>query len=116
MRTISFHRLCYYLLIANYLLIIKQIVIEEGEFRWREGEEPSLRDINLRIARGSLVAVVGSVGAGKSSLVNALLANVRKTKGSVTVSGTVAYCSQQAWMQNASVRNFCFFYSVFFIC
>lgn len=80
-------------------------MIQDGEFRWLDGEEPTLKDINLRIPRGSLVAVVGSVGAGKSSLINALLANVRKTRGSVTVSGSVAYCSQQAWMQNATLRE-----------
>ena len=41
--------------------------------------------LNLDIAEGSLVAVVGSVGTGKSSLLQAILGEMEKTSGSVTV-------------------------------
>lgn len=44
-----------------------------------------LRDVDLRVEPGQLVAVVGSVGAGKSSLVSALLGEMTKNAGRVTV-------------------------------
>ena len=41
--------------------------------------------INVEVARGELVAVVGQVGAGKSSLGSALIGEMLKIKGSVTL-------------------------------
>ncbi len=56
---------------------------------------------------GSLVAVVGSVGSGKSSLLQALLGEMERASGEVAVAaGTaVAYVPQQAWIQNMTVRE-----------
>ncbi|RKP09032.1 putative ATP-binding cassette transporter protein YOR1 [Thamnocephalis sphaerospora] len=65
----------------------------------------SLRNINLQIPRGSLVAVVGSVGSGKSSLLNALVGEMKCLEGSVVFGGSVGYCPQTAWIQNATVRD-----------
>ncbi|KAG0344501.1 hypothetical protein BG004_004438 [Podila humilis] len=66
---------------------------------------PVLRDVNLACARGSLTAVVGRVGQGKSSLLSAIIGEMYKVKGSVRVSGQVAYVPQHAWILNASVRD-----------
>ncbi|KAL2917874.1 hypothetical protein HK105_202747 [Polyrhizophydium stewartii] len=65
----------------------------------------TLRNINLAIPRGKLVAVVGSVGSGKSSLLNALVGEMKRVKGSVTFSSRIGYAPQQAWIQNASVKD-----------
>ncbi|KAI9351383.1 P-loop containing nucleoside triphosphate hydrolase protein [Obelidium mucronatum] len=54
------------------------------------GESPAkihLRNINLDISRGSLVAIVGSVGSGKSSLLNAIIGEMKKLNGEVIFSG-----------------------------
>ncbi|KAK7503044.1 hypothetical protein BaRGS_00005670, partial [Batillaria attramentaria] len=61
--------------------------------------------INVRVERGSLVAVVGQVGAGKSSLLSAMLGEMEAVSGTVNISGSVAYVPQQAWIQNDSLRN-----------
>uniref|UniRef100_A0A665TXJ3 ABC-type glutathione-S-conjugate transporter n=1 Tax=Echeneis naucrates TaxID=173247 RepID=A0A665TXJ3_ECHNA len=61
--------------------------------------------INVRVPRGSLVAVVGHVGSGKSSLLSAMLGETEKRSGQVTVKGSVAYVPQQAWIQNATVQD-----------
>uniref|UniRef100_A0A4W3IKN0 Multidrug resistance-associated protein 1 n=1 Tax=Callorhinchus milii TaxID=7868 RepID=A0A4W3IKN0_CALMI len=61
--------------------------------------------INLAILEGSLVAVVGHVGCGKSSLISALLGEMEKQEGYVAVKGTVAYVSQQAWIQNTTLKD-----------
>uniref|UniRef100_A0A8C2FDW7 ATP-binding cassette, sub-family C (CFTR/MRP), member 6a n=1 Tax=Cyprinus carpio TaxID=7962 RepID=A0A8C2FDW7_CYPCA len=57
------------------------------------------------LLRGSLVAVVGHVGSGKSSLLSAMLGEMEKKSGHVTVSGSVAYVPQQAWIQNATLKD-----------
>uniref|UniRef100_A0A7M4EQA8 ABC-type glutathione-S-conjugate transporter n=1 Tax=Crocodylus porosus TaxID=8502 RepID=A0A7M4EQA8_CROPO len=61
--------------------------------------------INLSVLEGNLLAVVGQVGAGKSSLLATLLGELQKLEGHVSVKGTVAYVPQQAWIQNASVED-----------
>ncbi|KAL7279088.1 hypothetical protein ACG7TL_006926 [Trametes sanguinea] len=64
-----------------------------------------VKDINMSIARGTLVAVVGAVGSGKSSLLQGLIGEMRIVKGHVSFGGRVAYCSQTAWIQNATLRE-----------
>uniref|UniRef100_A0A8C0EZ03 Multidrug resistance-associated protein 1 n=1 Tax=Bubo bubo TaxID=30461 RepID=A0A8C0EZ03_BUBBB len=61
--------------------------------------------INFTVPEGSLVAVVGQVGCGKSSLLSALLGEMDKKEGYVVVKGSVAYVPQQAWVQNATLED-----------
>lgn len=61
------------------------MIIENGTFSWTKEEEPSLTDLNFRVKEGSLVAVVGQVGSGKSSLLAALLGEMVKWSGRVNV-------------------------------
>uniref|UniRef100_A0A8B9NGU6 Uncharacterized protein n=1 Tax=Accipiter nisus TaxID=211598 RepID=A0A8B9NGU6_9AVES len=68
--------------------------------------EPScLCSVTLDIAPGSLVAVVGAVGSGKSSLVSAMLGEMENIKGHVNIQGSLAYVPQQAWIQNATLKD-----------
>jgi ABC-type multidrug transport system fused ATPase/permease subunit len=53
----------------------------------------------------NLNKVIGKVGSGKSSLISALLGEMHKFKGIVNVNGSVAYVPQQAWIQNATLKN-----------
>ena len=95
----------------------------------------SLPSINLKVKPGQLVAIVGQVGAGKSSLLSALLGEMERVQGNVSVrvrgmegrrkkrgpiysldshmctiafphlQGKVAYAPQQAWIQNNTVKG-----------
>ncbi|KAF8199630.1 ATP-binding cassette transporter YOR1 [Pholiota molesta] len=68
-----------------------------------------ITDVTMHVPRGQLVAIVGSVGSGKTSLLQGLIGEMRKTAGSVTFGGSVGYCPQSAWIQNATIReNICF--------
>ena len=58
-----------------------------------------VQDIDLYVPRGQLVAIVGVVGSGKTSLLQGIIGEMRRTEGSVTFGGSVAYCSQSAWIQ-----------------
>uniref|UniRef100_A0A7N6ALG0 ABC-type glutathione-S-conjugate transporter n=1 Tax=Anabas testudineus TaxID=64144 RepID=A0A7N6ALG0_ANATE len=84
---------------------LEDVVIENGTFGWSAEGPPCLKRINVRVPRGSLVAVVGHVGSGKSSLLSAMLGETEKRSGCVTVKGSVAYVPQQAWIQNATVQD-----------
>ncbi|KAI5990317.1 ABC protein [Pisolithus orientalis] len=64
-----------------------------------------VQGVNLAIPRGCLTAIVGPVGSGKSSLLQGIIGEVRKVCGDVSVGGRVAYCSQTAWIQNATLRE-----------
>ncbi|KAM6249916.1 ATP-binding cassette sub-family C member 6 [Porphyrio hochstetteri] len=80
------------------------ITVRNGSFCWSR-EAVCLQRIDLTVPHGSLLAVVGQVGAGKSSLLAALLGELEQTHGSVAVTGTAAYVPQEAWIQNASVEE-----------
>ncbi|KAF9423916.1 Canalicular multispecific organic anion transporter 2 [Podila epigama] len=66
---------------------------------------PTLTNIDLTIARGNLTAVVGRVGQGKTSLLNAIIGDMYKRQGSVKVYGRMAYVAQQAWIINATLKE-----------
>uniref|UniRef100_A0A8C7QWX9 ABC-type glutathione-S-conjugate transporter n=1 Tax=Oncorhynchus mykiss TaxID=8022 RepID=A0A8C7QWX9_ONCMY len=81
------------------------VLIDNGTFSWTKEGPPCLKRINVRVPQGSLVAVVGHVGSGKSSLLSAMLGETEKRSGSVSIKGSVAYVPQQAWIQNATVQD-----------
>ncbi|XP_078487497.1 multidrug resistance-associated protein 1-like isoform X1 [Ciona intestinalis] len=82
------------------------IQVDQGSFKWDgDEEEDVLHNISMSVPDGSLVAVVGQVGCGKSSLMSALLGDMEKVDGSVSVKGSVAYVPQQPWIQNLTVRD-----------
>ncbi|KAH9490363.1 Canalicular multispecific organic anion transporter 2 [Bulinus truncatus] len=83
------------------------IKIENGTFTWDNiMPEPTLKNINIKLHPGKLVAVVGTVGCGKSSLLSAILGEMNKIKGQVTVKyNNMAYVPQEAWIQNATLRD-----------
>ena len=64
-----------------------------------------LKNINFKAKKGQLVGIIGQVGAGKSSLLNALLGELDKIGGNVKAKGSVAFISQQAVLRNATVRD-----------
>ncbi|KAK2533376.1 Abcc1 [Columba guinea] len=81
------------------------IVVKNATFSWSKTDPPLLNSINFTVPEGSLVAVVGQVGCGKSSLLSALLGEMDKKEGYVAVKGSVAYVPQQAWVQNATLED-----------
>ncbi|XP_053165769.1 ATP-binding cassette sub-family C member 2 isoform X2 [Hemicordylus capensis] len=77
----------------------------DASFAWERDSDATIRDINLKIPHGHLVAVVGPVGSGKSSLVSAMLGEMENVKGHINIQGSVAYVPQQAWIQNATLKD-----------
>lgn len=97
------------------IFIAYPLSIENGSFSWgntiREGDtdgtmlEITLKDINMVVPKSSLCAIVGPVGSGKSSVIQAFLGEMEKISGTVNTVGTIAYVPQQAWIQNATLRE-----------
>ena len=81
------------------------IVAANASFTWDKDEKPVLQDVSCRVDEGSLTAIVGAVGSGKSSLLSALLGDMKRTKGIVNVFGKIAYVPQQAWIQNSTLQG-----------
>jgi ABC-type multidrug transport system fused ATPase/permease subunit len=85
------------------------VLVREADFMWSPLEteamsSPTLTGIDLRVESGATLAVCGTVGSGKSSLLAALLGQIPST-GTVMVAGRVAYVPQIAWIQNASLKD-----------
>uniref|UniRef100_A0AAY4DHX2 ATP-binding cassette sub-family C member 10 n=1 Tax=Denticeps clupeoides TaxID=299321 RepID=A0AAY4DHX2_9TELE len=68
----------------------------------------SLHSLNLTITKGSLVAIVGKVGCGKSSLLAAISGELERTGGSLYVQGRAGgfgLAAQEPWLQHGTVRD-----------
>ncbi|KAL6250098.1 ATP-binding cassette glutathione S-conjugate transporter ycf1 [Rhinocladiella similis] len=82
------------------------VSITDASFTWNKNEDRTvLRNINFNANKGELTCVVGRVGAGKSSLLQALLGDLWRLSGDTVVRGRIAYASQSAWIMNASVKD-----------
>ncbi|XP_053133014.1 multidrug resistance-associated protein 1-like [Hemicordylus capensis] len=81
------------------------IVVQNATFSWSRSDPPSLNNVSFAVPECRLVAVVGQVGCGKSSLLSALLGEMEKREGYVSLKGSVAYVPQQAWIQNATLKE-----------
>ncbi|XP_060872943.1 probable multidrug resistance-associated protein lethal(2)03659 isoform X2 [Metopolophium dirhodum] len=65
----------------------------------------TLENINITTTPNQLVAIIGPVGAGKSSLIQAILQELPLMKGSISVRGVVSYASQEPWLFSGSVKQ-----------
>ncbi|XP_058743549.1 ABC transporter C family member 8-like [Vicia villosa] len=82
------------------------VEIQDGNFIWdHESMSPTLTHVNLEIRCGQKIAVCGPVGAGKSSLLYAILGQIPKISGTVNVGGKLAYVSQSSWIQSGTVQD-----------
>ncbi|XP_070222853.1 ATP-binding cassette sub-family C member 4-like isoform X3 [Bos mutus] len=73
---------------------------------WEKASEtPTLQGLSFSVRPGELLAVVGPVGAGKSSLLHALLGELPPCQGKISVHGRIAYVSQQPWVFPGTVRS-----------
>ncbi|XP_030383704.1 multidrug resistance-associated protein 1 isoform X7 [Scaptodrosophila lebanonensis] len=80
------------------------MTIENGQFSWGD-DDVTLKNINIEVRKNNLVAIVGTVGSGKSSVIQAFLGEMEKISGTVNTVGKLAYVPQQAWIQNATLRD-----------
>ncbi|KAF2970803.1 hypothetical protein GQX73_g2838 [Xylaria multiplex] len=83
----------------------KSGTLESNASSDNEREPFKLQDVNFKAGRNELIAVIGTVGSGKSSLLAALAGHMRKTDGDAIFGASRAFCPQYAWIQNTSLQN-----------
>ena len=80
------------------------IEVIDGNFCWDlSSSSATLKDINLKVQQGMRVAVCGTVGSGKSSLLSCILGEVPKISGTVKLCGTKTYVAQSPWIQSGKI-------------
>ena len=69
---------------SGYVIhFLDPVSIDNGTFSWETNSGDVLKNINFKVGKGSLVAIVGAVGSGKSSLLSAVLGEMEKRTGNV---------------------------------
>jgi ATP-binding cassette subfamily C (CFTR/MRP) protein 1 len=82
------------------------LIADNASFKWDDTTSvPVLSGVNFKASGGELAAVVGSVGAGKSTLISCLLGELTKLNGRVELRGRVALCTQQPWLITATLKE-----------
>lgn len=82
------------------------VIVNNIKARWdTKNPEYTLQDVNLRVQPGTLVAIIGPVGSGKSSLIQAILRELPVETGSIDINGSVSYASQEPWLFTGTVRT-----------
>ncbi|KAI6235875.1 hypothetical protein M3Y95_00097800 [Aphelenchoides besseyi] len=82
------------------------IEMENASFSWNPNSYlPTLNSISLQIKRGSFIGVIGQIGTGKTSFLEAILGEMEKVHGLCILSGSIAYCPQRYWTQNLTLRD-----------
>ncbi|KAJ7760397.1 P-loop containing nucleoside triphosphate hydrolase protein [Mycena metata] len=80
--------------------------ITDADFRWdSRAVVPTLENINLTIRKGELTGIMGRVGAGKTSLLSAIIGDMSRSEGKLTLFGSIAYAPQNPWIMSATVRE-----------
>jgi ATP-binding cassette, subfamily C (CFTR/MRP), member 1 len=98
----------------------EDLTVRGSGFAWVKSGVPVLRDVDVRIPHGTITAVVGPVGSGKSSFLNTLLREMipvsaqDKSRVVKPMAGPLeqeddrqpmAYCAQQAWLESGTIRQ-----------
>uniref|UniRef100_A0A8C1FAU8 ATP binding cassette subfamily C member 4 (PEL blood group) n=1 Tax=Cyprinus carpio carpio TaxID=630221 RepID=A0A8C1FAU8_CYPCA len=68
-------------------------------------DAPTLQNVSFTVKPGQLLAVIGPVGAGKSSLLSTVLEELPAEKGVIKVKGELTYASQQPWVFPGTIRS-----------
>ncbi|KAI8121627.1 putative multidrug resistance-associated protein lethal(2)03659 [Lucilia cuprina] len=80
-----------------------------ASWKTKEGEssmmKTALSGININFKENTLSAIVGPVGAGKSTLINAILGEIKTESGEILINGKISYCSQEPWVFGGSIKD-----------
>lgn len=82
----------------------KIVEVINVDAKWTE-DSGLLRDINFKVPAGKLCALIGPVGAGKSSVLQLLLGELPTESGKIKLGGKISYSSQEPWLFGSSVRG-----------
>ncbi|KAB0797838.1 hypothetical protein PPYR_08831 [Photinus pyralis] len=85
---------------------VDAIEIGNGIAKWNEFSSDNVfENLNLRVKQGSVVAIIGPVGSGKSSLLQLILKELPLSDGQLKINGNISYASQEPWLFTGTVRK-----------
>ena len=74
--------------------------------KWNQADcFDAVKDLAFQIKQGSCFGICGSVGSGKSSLLQTLLGNLVVQSGELDINGKVSYASQDPWVFDGTIRQ-----------
>lgn len=98
--------------------LIESLTFDHVSFSYPDGEEAVLSDISFTCKKGEKIAVIGSTGSGKSSLVKLMTRLYDATKGQVLINGKdikeyqlnslrnqIGYVAQKAHLFKGSIKE-----------
>lgn len=83
----------------------EKVALMNGQGHTSEKSAQTLNNINIDFPKGALIGIIGPVGAGKSSLLQALLNELPLQSGSLNINGSISYASQEPWVFAETVRQ-----------
>ncbi|KAJ3255369.1 hypothetical protein HK103_006288 [Boothiomyces macroporosus] len=83
---------------------ISKVKLEKMEYT-EDANTFELQNLNVTIKKGSLVGIVGAVGAGKSTLFSGLVDELRNMSGKATINGEIAYFTQEPWIMSDDIKT-----------
>ncbi|XP_055904385.1 probable multidrug resistance-associated protein lethal(2)03659 [Eupeodes corollae] len=93
--------------IHNPVAVRKGLLVHNLRASWDKGDNPRehLSGCSFQIQENEFLGVVGSIGSGKSSLLNAILGEIDVTAGNLEVHGILSYAPQEPWIFEGSIRD-----------
>ncbi|CAH1765019.1 8198_t:CDS:10, partial [Entrophospora sp. SA101] len=82
-----------------------RIYIDDADFYYEGTSEPVLKFLSMKVRKGEVIAIVGDVGAGKSSILAAIQGQIKKENGVRKVLGSISYVPHDAWLLNATLKE-----------
>ncbi|CAF0825031.1 unnamed protein product [Rotaria sp. Silwood1] len=82
-----------------------QVICHLKHAQWNKNETFSLKNIVFNAYPGDLICVIGPVGSGKSSLLQALTGEISYFDGKIQLHGSVCYVPQEAWIFSSTIKD-----------
>lgn len=101
----------------NHEGFVPSVKISDLTFSYDEKSDFTLKNVNLEIAQGQVIALVGSSGSGKTTLADLILGILPIQHGDIKISGaspevaiskwpgSIAYVPQDVFISNATIRE-----------
>ncbi|CAK9805268.1 Probable multidrug resistance-associated protein lethal(2)03659 [Anthophora plagiata] len=81
------------------------IYLKNVTARWDESRDYTLQNVDLTVQAGSFIAIIGQIGSGKSSLLQAILRELPLQEGTLETSGQISFADQRPWIFASSIKQ-----------
>ncbi|XP_063918456.1 probable multidrug resistance-associated protein lethal(2)03659 isoform X3 [Zophobas morio] len=81
------------------------LILDKASAKWSSSSCDTLSNISLIARKGQLVTFVGTVGSGKTSLINVILQELALDRGTLSIKGRISYASQEPWLFATTIKE-----------